>query len=559
METDGAALPHELLVAVLNRLSSQPLAVAACVCHSWRKAAIAVNSTPRLFSALSYLPQLEEAMDEVLGDVLQAPFWPDFAIIFAGSKFKLSNVSALVKKRLPEKMALIACNSAGIAGTDVANGESIEMIFDTDQGEHRPQHGLVLAVGRFPGVHVKAVRLSNALSAREVEKFVEAANTAPHEGHPPVSPFAIMLLGDPKPQPTIFLEALGKAYGGQTMIVGGLATFVEDMEAGCLLAHASHSTTTCAPYEEENTGVRGGRGVRKRGVRADRDTNLSEKDVSEKYIKDDFVALVFTEARDDSSSTENSMDRVRCKVAAAGGLKAVGPVYNVVSVRDTTDLITEEVSMQISCEREGVLMDGFAVLEDIDAEIHGTGIPPNHIGVFRKQKKPNQLPHFSLHELQETNEEYLFISGGGVKTRDSFRFYQLDPIAARNSLHDALSTAAEEISAGAVDINGDHTSVVGRCFPSAHAARKKVIGGLLFGCAGRGHEFFGESNVESYAFGRKFPGISLAGMFCLAEFGPPAILPGTDDEDEIIKGKAIENFFSSMFVLFYTEPGSNLT
>ncbi|CAM6092877.1 unnamed protein product [Calypogeia fissa] len=55
-----------------------------------------VNSTPRSFSALSYLPQLEEAMDKVLGEVLQAPFWPDFAIIFAGSKFKLSNVSALV-------------------------------------------------------------------------------------------------------------------------------------------------------------------------------------------------------------------------------------------------------------------------------------------------------------------------------------------------------------------------------------------------------------------------------------------------------------------------------
>lgn len=35
-------------------------------------------------------------MDAVLGDVLQAPFWPDFAIIFAGSKFKLSHVSAMV-------------------------------------------------------------------------------------------------------------------------------------------------------------------------------------------------------------------------------------------------------------------------------------------------------------------------------------------------------------------------------------------------------------------------------------------------------------------------------
>jgi hypothetical protein len=164
-------LGEDTLVNILGLLPAKSLASAACVCRSWNSAARVLNATPRMMSALSLLPDLQSAIDAVVERVMGAPFRPDFAIVFAGQKFSLSRISTLLKEKLGKNLPLIACHAAGIIGQDVASGEHMEVSWpQPGAGMSKTlsrrivsrQNGLVLTVGRVPGLHVQALSLCNS-------------------------------------------------------------------------------------------------------------------------------------------------------------------------------------------------------------------------------------------------------------------------------------------------------------------------------------------------------------------------------------------------------------
>jgi len=99
----------------------------------------------------------------------------------------------------------------------------------------------------------------------------------------------------------------------------------------------------------------------------------------------------------------------------------------------------------------------------------------------------------------------------------------------------AVNLAREEIQISTVPEVGDHVKFfslentvavkeVGTLLDDAKekliASQTTILGGFLFTCLGRSHDFYGKANVTADCFQEKFPGIPLAGLFCNGEISP---------------------------------------
>lgn len=102
-------------------------------------------------------------------------------------------------------------------------------------------------------------------------------------------------------------------------------------------------------------------------------------------------------------------------------------------------------------------------------------------------------------------EEYLCVDGCGIRTGDMFRFFLSDPQIAESSLRD-VSERFSRLKQDC-DVENSHRSSRG----------KKVFGGIIFSCCGRGEHVFGKLKADSSPFVENFPGVTLAGSFCGGE------------------------------------------
>jgi hypothetical protein len=62
---------------------------------------------------------------------------------------------------------------------------------------------------------------------------------------------------------------------------------------------------------------------------------------------------------------------VDCMVGTGGGLAAIGPLYTVVSVRQTKDPLLQETTTWLTCMKEGddKELDGNAMFEDLNNQV----------------------------------------------------------------------------------------------------------------------------------------------------------------------------------------------
>ncbi|XP_059661668.1 F-box/LRR-repeat protein At5g63520 isoform X2 [Cornus florida] len=190
------------------------------------------------------------------------------------------------------------------------------------------------------------------------------------------------------------------------------------------------------------------------------------------------------------------------RVAFSPGISPIGPMHKAVSVREKRS----DCSTWLTARREGLhdVLDGQTMLNDINDEM-GDRIeyPALYIGVTERRKcsigleKASWVTSLAFHEVMGGDEEYLFVNGCGIKTGDSFRFYQSDSSTAFSF----CSNVSENLKLLKQDGN------------------KEVFGGIIFSCCGRGNSFFRRSYVDSFPFLENFPGIPLGGAFCGGEIG----------------------------------------
>lgn len=67
---------------------------------------------------------------------------------------------------------------------------------------------------------------------------------------------------------------------------------------------------------------------------------------------------------------------VDCMVGTGGGLAAIGPLYTVVSVRQTKDPLLQETTTWLTCMKEGddKELDGNAMFEDLNNQVCYLGV-----------------------------------------------------------------------------------------------------------------------------------------------------------------------------------------
>lgn len=549
----GGSMPNclgdDVINDIMKRLPARSMACAACVCRSWRNHAAKILSTPKLISALSQNPQLEAAMDEIMEKILEKPIRPDFAIAFAGQKFSLSRISSLLKKNLGSRIPTIACFAPGIIGPDAITKEQKEVkwrqpVFETSKTARRriiaEQHGLVVTIGHFPGLHIEAVPLHNSFVEEEVNSFVASlvnyASSLSNDRHP----LAMILLADPQANIRHTLESLDEGLCGNTVIVGGLAA---EHEGACLSLNSRENSKIVDEYQSSNTC-----GVASTSIRNHKGSKLQGQG-SSSY---DAVTLVFAKGKNGFHGS-GSID---FSPAVSAGIAPAGPIYKAISVKLSKDAVNKETSTWLTCRKEGDLaeLDGQSVLDDLGNEVGGDILSGGlYIGVSKARKRFMSLGRgkaaipFTIHDVYDADEEYLFVEGEGIKTGDAFRFYRTDPETGKSSSNLALEQVCKQLRSPFQERVLPATTI--EVMPCTLKQRyRKVLGGLLFACNCRGQSFFGEPNVDSSAFTRKFSDVPIAGMFCLGEIGPPSVhsweaTEGGDTTSQL-------NVYSSVYMAF---------
>ncbi|KAK6123741.1 hypothetical protein DH2020_042513 [Rehmannia glutinosa] len=228
-----------------------------------------------------------------------------------------------------------------------------------------------------------------------------------------------------------------------------------------------------------------------------------------KPVLQKIVALLF--ARDRNKPL--GIGETQFHVMLSTGVSPVGQAYKAVSVK------CNKTSTWLTASRETVRenLDGQAILEDIYDEL-GDRIqyPAFYIGVTKRRRclvgmeRVRRMQFLEFHEVLGGDEEYLFVDSVGITTADPFRFYISDSKAALASCN-KVSDSLRHLKLDS-DCKNDHVSGgVGDC------DKRKVFGGIIFSCCGRGESFFGRPGIDSAPFLNNFPGVTFGERIVLAK------------------------------------------
>nr|XP_028960042.1 F-box/LRR-repeat protein At5g63520-like [Malus domestica] len=183
------------------------------------------------------------------------------------------------------------------------------------------------------------------------------------------------------------------------------------------------------------------------------------------------------------------------------------PAHKAVSVKVNNC----ERSTWLTARREGhpEILDGQQILDDINDELaNHVDSSDLYIGVTKHRKisigseKPRWITSLEYHGVVGGDDQYLYVSGVGIKTGDYFNFYRSDPETALASCNN-ISSSLKKLKVNETQKHRCHMS--------------EVFGGFLFACCGRGEPFFGRANVDGSPFVENFSRVPLAGIFCGGE------------------------------------------
>ncbi|KAI5329509.1 hypothetical protein L3X38_028906 [Prunus dulcis] len=500
----------DLLHNILSRLPALSFASAACVSKSWNQICSRILSRPKLASALSLHPSPKAAVKEVIEKVLAEPIRPHFVVANIGSGFRLYDIFRLISRKLGSSVPFIISTSSGIIGRDALTHEFKEVKWGDVCGDGSDEdcsipakdvnYGILLTVGFVPGLKVDAIPLLRSTKEpREVllDKFIKDIKDYTASVSGCTFPVAIMMFGDGLINMKPIIDALDYSMPMETVIVG-------DERGRFLYRSGNESRNVCG---------------------------------SAKYFSD-AVALIFARDKDKPSGIGD----IQFEIALSKGVSTVGSRHKAVSVKENHC----EHSTWLTARREGhpETLDGQQLLNDINDELEDYADSSDlYIGVIKRRnismgsEKPRMITSLEFHGVVGGDDEYLYVSGVGIKTADYFHFYRSDPESALSSCNN-VSLSLKKLKSDEDSKHRHHIS--------------EVFGGFMFACCGRGESFFGRVNVDGSPFVENFPGVPLAGIFCGGEIGRgPSRLTGEAHKDS--DARCNMHVYSTIYlVLSYT-------
>ncbi|XP_073035940.1 F-box/LRR-repeat protein At5g63520 [Primulina eburnea] len=500
--TEISDLGEDLLQKILCRLPAVSFASAACVSRSWSSVCNRILSFPKLSSAISFNRCLEDAVDEVVNKVFSEPIRPHFALASFAPYLHFVAAQKLIKKKLSPTIPLIFTLSEGVIGRNVLNDELVEVQWGTHEefenfGDESPNEelvniGLLLTVGFLPGIKADIISLPvNHLSpGLHIDDFVMDIRHYSSAVSDSSSPAGIILFVDRGENIKPVLQVMEYAFPTDTVIVGN---------PDCHILHKCPS---------------------RNGSTSTRQCSYSAA-----------VALVF--AKDKNKPVD--VGEIQFDVILSSGISPIGTPYKAVAVK------CNETSTMLTAKRltHHEHLDGQAILNQIYDELGDRILDPIlYIGVTKKRRcsigteKVRRLHFLEFHEVRGGDEEYLFVDSDDIKTRESFRFYVSDPKAALsscNKVSDALSHLKQDCN------------------------KRKVFGGIVFTCCGRGDSFFGQPGIDSSPFLENFPGVTFAGTYCAGEIARGKMSMYHKDE-EGASVRSCQHVYSAVYLVMSYTP-----
>ncbi|KAL7139393.1 hypothetical protein ABFS83_09G047700 [Erythranthe nasuta] len=213
-------LGDDIILEILSLLPAKSFASAALVCRKWNVICNCILSSPKLSSAVSLNPSLEEAVNEVVDKVLSEPIRPHFALASIGPSFVLQEALLLIERKLCSKIPIIVSVAEGVIGKDVLTDKFVEVQWT----EHTVTCGIILTVGFLPGVTVHLCLIFQYQVPEGIEMDFQAASFDSHVS----SPVGLILFAGRKADVRRTVQGIELVFPEDGFIVGdgGSSNFI---------------------------------------------------------------------------------------------------------------------------------------------------------------------------------------------------------------------------------------------------------------------------------------------------------------------------------------------
>ncbi|CAH2043670.1 unnamed protein product [Thlaspi arvense] len=493
-----ASMNDDLLHNILLRLPAKSFGSASCVSRSWNCVCNRILSRPKMISAFSRNPDKLRAAEEVLDKVLSEPIRPDFVIanITCGS---LEETLRQITKRVGSRVPVIVSVVTGILGKEACSDKPVEVIPCVDIVLPVPNFAILLTIGYLPGVKVDVIPAIQALGESEAavaDKFVMDIRNFVSVVSDHTAPACLILFGDEYHATEPIIQKLDYAMPAETIIVG------DPKGEGEILHKRANESRSVQLHRDESRVL---------------------------------VGLVF--ARDRHRPIQAG--RIQFHAVISGGMSPVDLRYKAANVIPTLPRWTATL---LTAKRRGEaeVLDGDQILENIEETLVGNPSWENdpYIGVVKRrkysiglEKKPKIMASLTFHQVTGADEQYLTVSGAGIKTGDYFQVYFPDLKVAEASL-DAVSSQLRNLE--------------------SKPNKTEVVGGFVFADSGRGDSFFGRPNANISPFLENFPELPFGGISCNGEIGRSLFVEEGEENEETSIRRCFHSYSSVYFIVSYT-------
>ncbi|CAN1318231.1 F-box/LRR-repeat protein At5g63520, partial [Linum perenne] len=204
--------------------------------------------------------------------------------------------------------------------------------------------------------------------------------------------------------------------------------------------------------------------------------------------------------------------------------------------------ILETVSVVRVCFHYSSILAGIKGTEQF---IHGQGLVENmhqlldggfhdlYIGVIEESggesSNSTRKSTLTLYPVLGGDREYLVIKGNGIKKGDTLLLYHSDSETASATSQRVDDQLLSNFLGGGHQKKKKKTKMVGE--------KVQVFGGLVFSSYDRKQRFPGSECLDVSPFISNFPGVPVAGFFCIGEIARGPILPNFIQDDDVDGGK----------------------
>ncbi|CAN1797063.1 F-box/LRR-repeat protein At5g63520, partial [Linum perenne] len=220
---------------------------------------------------------------------------------------------------------------------------------------------------------------------------------------------------------------------------------------------------------------------------------------------------------------------IEFQMALSEGIMPFGPILETVSV---VRVCFHYSSILAGIKGTEQFIHGQGLVENMHQLLDG-GFHDLYIGVIEESggesSNSTRKSTLTLYPVLGGDREYLVIKGNGIKKGDTLLLYHSDSETASATSQRVDDQLLSNFLGGGHQKKKKKKKMVGE--------KVQVFGGLVFSSYDRKQRFPGSECLDVSPFISNFPGVPVAGFFCIGEIARGPILPNFIQDDDVDGGK----------------------